>query len=234
MTENEFVKYVNELGISISNEQLLQLNKYFELLVEWNQKMNLTGITVKEDVYLKHFYDSLCIQKVINLYEEETLCDVGTGAGFPGLVIKILFPNLKVTLVDSLNKRIEFLNAVIKELGLKNVEAIHARAEEYANLHREIYDVVTARAVSKLNVLLEYSIPMVKINKYFIPLKGHIDNEIEEAKTALNLLTSALEKREEFLLPFEESTRNILLIKKCQKTNSKYPRRYSDIVKKPL
>ena len=131
MTENEFVQALEKLGISINAKQLEQLNRYYELLVEWNEKMNLTNITLKEDVYLKHFYDSLTIQKVINLYKENTLCDIGTGAGFPGLVLKILFPNLKVTLVDALNKRINFLNFVIEELKLEDIQTIHVRIEDY-------------------------------------------------------------------------------------------------------
>ena len=234
MTENEFIEEVKKLGININDTQLHQLNRYYELLVEWNEKMNLTNITIKEDVYLKHFYDSLTIQKVIDLYQEETLCDIGTGAGFPGLVLKILFPNLKVTLVDALNKRVLFLNEVIKQLKLKNVEVIHARAEEYGKSHREIYDIVTARAVSKLNALLEYTIPLVKIGKYFISLKAHINDEIDDAKNAISQLNVTIIKKEEFLLPKENSVRTIVMFKKINKTNLKYPRKNSDILKKPL
>ena len=234
MTENKFVEEVKKLGININDTQLKQLNRYYELLVEWNEKMNLTNITIKEDVYLKHFYDSLTIQKVIDLYEEETLCDIGTGAGFPGLVLKILFPNLKITLVDALNKRITFLNEVIKELNLENIETIHARIEEYGTKNREKYDVVTARAVSKLNILLEYAIPLAKPQKYFISLKGHIEEEIINAKNAMNKLDVEITKKEEFLLPIENSSRTIIMFKKRNKTNLKYPRRYSEMLKKPL
>ena len=154
MTENNFVKNVKELGIEINDKQLKQLEKYYELLIEWNEKINLTGITKKEDVYLKHFYDSLTIQKIIDLNDVETLCDVGTGAGFPGLVLKIVFPNLKVTLLDALNKRINFLNDVIEKLELKDIETIHSRSEDYALKNREKFDVVTARAVASLPVLI--------------------------------------------------------------------------------
>ena len=234
MTENKFVEEVKKLGININDTQLKQLNRYYELLVEWNEKMNLTNITIKEDVYLKHFYDSLTIQKVIDLYEEETLCDIGTGAGFPGLVLKILFPNLKITLVDALNKRIIFLNEVIKELNLENIETVHARIEEYGTKNREKYDVVTARAVSKLNILLEYAIPLSKPQKYFISLKGHIEEEIINAKNAMDKLDVEITKKEEFLLPIENSSRTIIMFKKRNKTNLKYPRRYSEILKKPL
>ena len=166
MNLNNFISELKKINIEITDIQLEQLNKYYELLVEYNKVMNLTGITEKEQVYLKHFYDSLTLIKVIDPTKEETLCDVGTGAGFPGLVIKILFPNLKVTLVDSLNKRIEFLKKVIQELNLKDIEAIHARAEEFSKLNREKFDIVTSRAVAPLNILLEYNIPLLKTNKY--------------------------------------------------------------------
>ena len=234
MTENEFITSLNDLNIKITGIQLKQLNRYYELLVEWNEKMNLTGITEKKEVYLKHFYDSLCIQKVINLYEESTLCDMGTGAGFPGLVLKILFPNLKVYLIDSLNKRIIFLDNVIEELQLDDVITVHSRIEDYAKKHREEYDIVTARAVSKLNILLEYAIPMVKVGKYFIPLKAHVTDEIEKSNGAFKKLDCNLIKTESFLLPIEGSQRNILLIKKNEITNKKYPRNNNEIRKKSL
>ncbi len=196
--------------------------------------MNLTGITEKEQVYLKNFYDSLTIVKVIDLNKEETLCDIGTGAGFPGIVLKILFPNLKITLIDSLNKRIEFLKIVIKELNLNNIEAIHTRAEEYAIKNIEKFDVVTSRAVAPLNILLELSIPLLKINKYFISYKGNISREIIESENALKQLDSKIDKIEEFELPKENSNRTIIKIKKQNKTNKKYPRKFSEIKKKPL
>ena len=234
MTQNEFIEKLKELNIEISEKQLEQLDKYYELLVEYNKVMNLTGITEKEQVYLKHFYDSLTIVKIIDLNKETTLCDIGTGAGFPGLVIKILFPNLKVTLVDSLNKRIEFLKTVIKELKLENIQAIHYRAEEFAKENREKYDVVVSRAVASLNTLLEYTIPLLKINKNFIAYKGNISREIIESKNALKLLNSVIEKQIEFELPKEESTRTLLKIKKIKSTKNIFPRKYSEIKKKPL
>ena len=172
MIEKEFVSELLNLNINITEEQLKQLNKYFELLVTWNEKINLTAITKKEDVYLKHFYDSLTLNKIVNLNEIDSLCDIGTGAGFPGMVIKILFPNIKITLVDALNKRINFLNTVIDELNLKDITAIHARIEEYGIKNRSKYDIVTARAVTSLPVLLEYAIPLVKVNGYFIQMKA--------------------------------------------------------------
>ena len=234
MTISEFIEDLKKLGIEPTEEQLEQLNKFYELIAEYNKVMNLTGITEKEQVYLKHFYDSLTIAKVIDLNKEETLCDIGTGAGFPGIVLKILFPNLKITLIDSLNKRIEFLKIVIKELNLNNIEAIHARAEEYAKDNIEKFDIVTSRAVAPLNTLLELSIPLLKINKYFISYKGNISREIIESENALKQLDSKIEKIEEFELPKENSNRTIIKIKKQNKTNKKYPRKFSEIKKKPL
>ena len=234
MTISEFIEELKKLNIEPTEEQLKKLNKYYELLIEYNKIMNLTGITEKDQVYLKHFYDSLTIAKVIDLNKEETLCDIGTGAGFPGIVLKIIFPNLKITLIDSLNKRIEFLKIVIKELELNNIEAIHARAEEYAKENKEKYDVVTSRAVAPLNILLELSIPLLKINKYFISYKGNISREIIESENALKQLDSIIEQIEEFELPKENSTRTIIKIKKENKTNKKYPRKFSEIKKKPL
>lgn len=234
MNINDFINELKKINIEINNNQLKQLNRYYELLVEYNEKMNLTGITEKNQVYLKHFYDSLTINKIIDLNTIQTLCDVGTGAGFPGMVIKILFPKIKITLVDSLNKRIEFLNVVINELGLENIDTLHSRIEDYGKNTREIFDVVTARAVAPLNVLLEYCTPLVKCGKYFIPLKANISREILEIDSALKELNSTIEEKCEFLLPYEESQRTLIKFKKIGKTNKKYPRAYAQIKKKPL
>ena len=234
MNLNNFIEELKKINIDITDKQLNQLNTYYEMLIEYNKVMNLTGITKKNEVYLKHFYDSLTIAKVIDLNQEKTLCDIGTGAGFPGLVIKILFPNLKIALVDSLNKRIEFLKDVIKELNLEEIEAIHTRVEDYAKINREKYDIVTSRAVAPLNILLEYAIPLVKTNKYFISYKGKISEELKESEKALKTLNSEVEKIEEFILPVEESTRTLLKIKKQKQTNKKYPRNNSEIKKRPL
>ncbi len=220
-----FLEETKKLGINLTQQQLTQLEEYYNLLIEWNEKINLTRITEKEDVYLKHFYDSLTLVKVIDLNNDLSLCDVGTGAGFPGLVLKICFPNLKITLVDSLQKRINFLNEVITKLNLKNIEAVHDRAEDYAKKHREEYDIVTSRAVANLRVLSELTIPMVKVGGYFAPMKANVDDEITEAKDIINKLNGKLERKETFNLPIEESIRNILLIKKESKTNPVYPRR---------
>ena len=234
MSQNEFKEALEKLEIIITEEQLNNLEIYYNLLVEWNKKMNLTGITEKEEVYLKHFYDSLTICKVIDLKNINTLCDVGTGAGFPGMVLKILFPNLHITLVDSLKKRLSFLEIVKQSIGLKNLDIIHARAEEYASKNREKFDVVTARAVAPLNILLEYSIPMVKKDGYFIPLKANVSEELINSKNAMLELCIKLEKKEEFFLPKENSKRTILLLKKQETTSKKFPRKYNEIKKKPL
>lgn len=234
MTEHEFIKELSILGIELSELQRKQFHMYYELLVEWNQKMNLTGITEESQVYLKHFYDSATILKAIDFHEVTTLCDVGTGAGFPGIVLKILFPDIQISLVDSLQKRITFLDEVIRKLELKKIKTYHARAEDFAKEHRESFDVVTARAVAPLSILMEYCMPLVKINKYFIPLKGNISQELEESKKAMEILHGYLEKEISFLLPKEQSNRTILVIKKQEKTPLKYPRKYSEIKKKPL
>lgn len=233
MNEINFIKEIENLGIIITPKKLKQLEKYFELLVEYNKVMNLTGITEKEDVYLKHFYDSLTISKIIDLNQEKNLCDLGSGAGFPGIVIKIFFPELEIVLVDSLNKRINFLNIVIKELGLEKITAIHSRIEEYAVNNKECFDVVTARAVAPLNILLELGINLVKIDKYFIALKGNLENE-PAYENSIKELNCSLGNIVEFKLPVENSNRSLIKIIKNKSTPRVFPRRYSEIKKKPL
>ena len=205
-----FIEETKKLGINLTDKQLSQLENYYKLLVSWNEKINLTRIIEHDDVYLKHFYDSLTITKVIDLNKDLTLVDVGTGAGFPGIVLKIAYPNLKITLIDSLQKRVNFLNEVIKELELKDIKAIHTRAED----HKEKYDIVTSRAVANLKKLSEWCMPLVKENGYFIPMKANVEEEIIEAKDTINKLCGKLEKQETFYLPVEGSLRNILLIRK--------------------
>ena len=231
MNKEEFIQNVKNIGIDIDDKKMEMLEKYYDLLIGWNEKINLTTITKKEDVYLKHFYDSLTIVKVIDLNKENTFCDIGSGAGFPGLVIKIFFPHLKITLIDSLNKRINFLNEVIKELNLDNIEAIHARAEEYALSNREKFDVVTARAVSSISTLLEFSMPLLKLDKYFIAMRGQDESGYEKA---LDILGGKVIKKEEFNLPFEQSKRTLIKVEKIRKTNLKYPRKFSEIKKNPI
>ncbi len=227
-----FIEETKKLGIELTSQQLEKLNQFYELLISWNQKMNLTRIIEKEDVYLKHFYDSLTLSKVIDLKQGLTLCDVGSGAGFPGIVLKICFPNLKITLLDSLQKRVNYLNEIIKELDLKNIEAIHTRAEDYAKQNREKFDIVTARAVANLKILSELCIPMVKVNGLFIAMKANIEEEIENSTEILKKLDSKIEKIETFYLPIENSIRNIIMIQKQKSTNNLYPRRIEKMKEK--
>lgn len=231
MNLNKFLEELEKINIYPTNQQLKQLEKYYELIVEYNKVMNLTGITDKEQVYLKHFYDSLTLNKIIDLNKEYSLCDIGSGAGFPGIVLKIIFPKLKITLLDSLNKRIEFLNIVIKKLKLQDIETKSIRVEEFGKNNREKYDIVTARAVAPLNILLEYAIPLVKEHKYFIPMKANLETGYQNA---LKILNSKILKIEEFKLPVEQSQRTLLLIQKEKKTNKLFPRNNSKIKKQPL
>ena len=233
MNKDRFIKEVKKLGIEITNKKLDQLEMYYKLLIEYNKVMNLTGITEKEDVYLKHFYDSLSILKIIDLNKENNLCDLGSGAGFPGIVIKIFYPELNIVLVDSLNKRINFLNTVIKDLGLEKIEAIHTRIEEYSKNNKEKFDIVTARAVAPLNILLELGINLVKVNKYFIAMKGNIENE-PDYNNALKQLNCSLGNIIKFKLPIEKSNRSLIKIIKEKPTLKLFPRKYSEIKKKPL
>lgn len=233
MNQNRFVEELKKINVSLTQTQLDQLDKYYNLLIEYNKVMNLTGITEYKEVYLKHFYDSLTISKVIDLNKISSLCDIGTGAGFPGLVLKIAYPNLKITLLDSLNKRVEFLKVIIEKLNLKDIEVIHSRAEDYALKNRNKFDVTTARAVAHTSILLEYAIPMTKINGYFIPLKANVNEELKEINHAMDELNVKLTKIEEFKLPIEESTRTILIFEKL-KDNNKYPRKNNEIKKNRL
>ena len=234
MNKDLFYKELEKLGITISEEQYKQLELFYDLLIEWNNKINLTGITVKEDVYLKHFYDSLTLFRDIELNKEISICDVGTGAGFPGIVLKIVFPNLKITLIDSLNKRIVYLNEVINKLGLKDIEAIHTRMEDYSKLNEEKYDYITARAVSNLRVLSEICVKSVKLNGYLVFMKGNLEEELYNIDTCLNKLGLSIEKIDRFNLPVENSNRSIILLKKNKKTLDIYPRSVDKIKKLPL
>lgn len=233
MNQSKFIKEVTNLGIEVTDKKLEQLEKYYELLIEYNKVMNLTGITEKDDVYLKHFYDSLTLSKIINLNNENSLCDLGSGAGFPGIVLKIFYPNLKIVLIDSLNKRINFLNKVIEKLKLKDITAIHTRIEDYSKDNVEKFDVVTARAVAPLNILLELGISLVKVGKYFIAMKGNIENE-PDYNNAIKKLNCSMGNIIKFKLPIEESNRSLIKIKKEKSTPKLFPRKYNDIKKKPL
>ena len=208
MNEIKFIEELKKLNISSEQNKLLKLKKYYEILIEKNKVMNLTAITEIDEVYLKHFYDSLTISKVINLKNSKTLCDVGTGAGFPGIVLKIVYPNLKITLVDALQKRVNYLNTIIKELNLDGITAIHARGEDL----KEKYDVVTARAVANIEKLLKYTMHLVAPNGVFIAMKGNISEELNDLTRKKISQKYNIVKIEQFLLPYENSQRSLLVI----------------------
>ncbi|RBP05001.1 16S rRNA (guanine(527)-N(7))-methyltransferase RsmG [Rossellomorea aquimaris] len=237
MNVNEFQSMLEEKGISLSPEQLNQFERYYELLVEWNEKMNLTAITEKEDVYLKHFYDSISAAFYVDLTEVTTLCDVGAGAGFPSIPLKICFPHLHISIVDSLNKRITFLNHLSDELGLDHTNFYHDRAETFGKnkAHREKYDMVTARAVARMSVLSELCLPLVKKGGLFVAMKAsNVKEELSNAKKAIGMLGGQTDKMYSFVLPEEESERNIVKIDKVKETPNKYPRKPGTPNKLPL
>lgn len=233
MNKQNFIEELLKLNIKISDIQLEKLEKYYEILERENKLYNLTSITEKESVFLKHFYDSLTIVKIIDL-NNETLCDLGTGAGFPGKVLKIMFPNLKVTLIDATLKKCNFLEKVIKELKLEKINVINARVEEYAKIEREKYDIVTARAVAPLKHLLEYGIPLLKVNGTFVAMKGNVNEELKNIDNYLDKLKIKQDKIIDFQLPLENSHRTLISFIKLAKTDIKYPRKYSEIKKKSL
>lgn len=233
MNKNEFISELKKINIFITEKELSNLDTYYHLLENENQKYNLTSITEENMVYLKHFYDSLTITKGINL-ENQYILDIGSGAGFPGLVLKIIFPNLKVDLLDATEKKCHFLKLVIDTLKLENINVINARAEEYAIKNRNKYDIVTSRAVAPLKHLLEYSIPLLKVNGNFIALKGNIDSELTNIDNYYHKLHLENEEIIHFNLPKENSIRTIYKVKKIKDTPLIYPRKYSQIIKKDI
>ncbi|XXM72191.1 16S rRNA (guanine(527)-N(7))-methyltransferase RsmG [Lysinibacillus sphaericus] len=237
MNIDQFQSSLEEKGISLSPGQLDQFERYYEILVEWNEKMNLTAITDKEEVYLKHFYDSISAAFYIDFSDVESVCDVGAGAGFPSIPLKICFPHLHITIVDSLNKRISFLNHLSNELGLENTNFFHDRAETFGKKkeHRESYDVVTARAVARMSVLSELCLPLVKKGGLFVAMKAaSAGEELNIGKKAIATLGGQTEKVFSFVLPEEESERNIVKINKVKETPNKYPRKPGTPNKLPL
>lgn len=239
---NKLVSICNQINIEISDNQIKCFEKYYELLIEKNKVMNLTAITEKEDVIVKHFIDSIALipyltDKGININNKLKIIDIGTGAGFPGLPLKIMMPDVKFTLLDSLNKRVSFLNEVIDELKLKDIEALHGRAEDYAsdNKYREKYDICVSRAVANLSTLSEYCIPFVKEDGFFISYKaGESEEEINNSKNAIKILGGKINKVEEFVLPGTDASRVFVFIRKLELTDKKYPRKAGVPAKKPL
>ena len=228
MNEQQFIEALKAKGIELTETQIAQFKKYFELLVEWNEKMNLTAITDLEGVYLKHFYDSISTSFYFDFTKVQSVCDVGAGAGFPSIPIKICFPHLHITIVDSLNKRITFLTHLSEELGLNNVSFVHARAEEFGQnaKYREQFDVVTARAVARLSVLSELCVPLVKQGGNFVALKAAAgQEELKDAKKAIATLGTELNEEFSFTLPIEESERTLYIFDKVKQTPKKYPRK---------
>lgn len=228
--------YAKKIHINLNDEKCEQFIKYYNMLVEWNSKINLTAITDYQDVVVKHFIDSLSIVNIIDINGDNSLVDIGTGAGFPGIPLKIVFPSLKVVLVDSLDKRVKFLNHVINDLGLKNIKAIHARAEEFGRTkYRESFDFCVTRAVSNLSVISEYCLPLVKVGGYFIPYKSkEVRNEIEEYEIAIEELGGVIDDVSIFDLPDTDIMRSLILIYKDVETDRRYPRRSGVPEKKPL
>ena len=233
MKKDEFYKEIEKLGISITPNMKQQLEEYANFLLEYNEHTNLTAIKTKEEVYLKHFYDSLTLTKIANL-ENGSLLDVGTGAGFPGLVLAIIFPNLDVTLLDSNNKKITFLKECITRLQIKNAHTVYSRAEDYTKIHRESFDFVTSRAVAELRILLELNIPAVKVNGLFLAMKGNIETELQSSLKTMQILGCSILEKQEFTLPYNGGVRTLLSIKKEKATDLKYPRTYDKIKKKAL
>lgn len=234
---NVLTEKVKELSIVLNDKQIQQFEQYYNILAEWNKVMNLTAITEYEEVVEKHFLDSLTIVYAINMEKIETLIDVGTGAGFPGIPLKIAFPHLKVTLLDSLNKRIKFLNEVIDLLELDDIKAIHGRAEDYAKQaeYREQYDICVSRAVANLATLSEYCLPYVKMDGLFVPYKsGEIDEELKSSEKAVSILGGKVEEVVKFQLPGTDIGRSFVKIHKIKETKKKYPRKAGMPTKEPL
>ncbi|CAM3631024.1 16S rRNA (guanine(527)-N(7))-methyltransferase RsmG [Marinicrinis lubricantis] len=237
MIQQQFVGWLHEKGLDVSAEQLEQFELYYRILVEWNEKMNLTGITERAEVYEKHFFDSLTPAFEMDFTGEMKVIDIGSGAGFPGIPLKIMFPQLSLTILDSLNKRIQFLHHVVSELRLTDVQCVHGRAEEYGRniAFRDRYDVAFARAVARLSVLNEFCLPFVREGGTFISMKGsQADEEISEAEFSIKVLGAKLDRTITLTLPIEKSVRSIILIRKVKGTPGKYPRKPGLPLKQPL
>ncbi|MEC0093770.1 16S rRNA (guanine(527)-N(7))-methyltransferase RsmG [Paenibacillus macquariensis] len=235
--QQSFTSRLQEHGITLNETQLNQFEVYFKELVSWNEKMNLTGITERDQVYTKHFFDSVSLAFFVDMKNVKTLADIGSGAGFPGIPLKICFPDLKLTIIDSLNKRISFLKNIVEQLGLSGVELIHGRAEEWGQRqgYRDHYDLVTARAVAKLALLNEFCLPFVRVDGTFAAMKGSDPtDELKEASYSFKQLKGKLSKVEKFTLPVEDAERHIIIVQKRAATPQKYPRSPGVAAKSPL
>ncbi len=232
MNKNEFIKYCDELNININEDIYNKLYKYYELLNEWNNKFNLTNILEEKDVFLLHFYDSICLTKAINYKDKISLLDFGTGAGFPGMIIALLFSNINVTLIESNNKKCSFLEEIKKELDIKNVNIICDRIENYSKNNREEYDYVTCRAVTSIPIIIEISTSTIKVGGYLVPLKSNSNEEIKKYEYLNKEFNLKIEKIIKYNLPINDAYRMIPVYKKVGITSSKYPRNYSQIIKK--
>lgn len=232
MNREEFIEKLLEINIKLSEEQIKQFDMYLSVLKEYNEHTNLTALKCDSDIYLKHFYDSATMNKYIK--NNQKVLDIGTGAGFPGIVLAILNPQSTFILLDSNNKKIKFLEYLNSFLKLDNVELINDRAENYVKNHLEEFDIATSRAVADLRILAELSIPALKIDGYFIPMKANINKELKDLENALDILNGKIETIEKFLLPIENSNRTIILIKHIAKTDKIFPRGYDKILKNPL
>lgn len=234
MNELEFYKELKKINIVLTEKQKEQLNKYYEYLVEYNSHTNVTSITEKKDVYLKHFYDSILLSQSIDFNKITTMLDIGCGAGFPGLVLKIIYPHINLTLLDSNNKKTTFCKNLANILKVENVIVINNRAEEYITEKREYFDLVTARAVKNLPILIELSIPYVKINGHFIAMKSDYEKELNNSLKGITKLGGKYIETKNINLPNNQGLRNFIIIKKETITQKKYPRVYNQILKKPL
>ncbi|MGX6962732.1 16S rRNA (guanine(527)-N(7))-methyltransferase RsmG [Vagococcus xieshaowenii] len=238
MKPEQFKAQLAKIGVELSDKQMQQYALYHEMLVEWNEKINLTAITEQEEVYLKHFYDSIMLSQAKDVFQENiSMCDVGAGAGFPSIPLKIAFPNLEVTIVDSLNKRIKFLSELAMALELDNVHLYHDRAETFGQNKnfRESFDLVTARAVARLNILSELCLPLVKKEGYFVALKAaKSEEEITEAKKAITMMGGKFIEEIDLALPGTEDRRNLVVIQKKKETPKKFPRKPGTPNKQPI
>ena len=229
MNREEFIEETKKLGINITEEIMNKFDSYINFLIEYNEHTNLTAIKDYESILLKHFFDSLMLEHYFDFKNTKRILDIGTGAGFPGMILAIMHPEIEVTLLDSNNKKLKFLELLAEKINVKNIKIVHERAEDYVNRERQKFDVVTSRAVSDLEILSELSIPFLKIGGYFIPLKGKIDDELNRSKKIIKNLGGNIKNIFNYELIKENSTRNIILIEKVSDTPNKYPRNYSQI-----